>query len=87
MPGFKKSMVKSGGNGMFLDISTPDRLPDMLRADQFAFVSLPLSEIIDGGVNPENIGTSPWKMSGLLLLSQDQVGEMQESLHPSSETK
>jgi len=56
MPGFKKSMVKSGGNAMFLDISTPDRLPDMLRADQFAFVSLPLSEITDGGVNPENIG-------------------------------
>lgn len=52
MDGYKPTMVRSS----FLDIETPSRLPDVLRADQFAFVSLPLSEFLDDGVNDNNIG-------------------------------
>ena len=54
MKGYKPAAAMGGG---FLDISTPQKLPDAMRADQFAFVSLPLSEVMAGGdVTNENIG-------------------------------
>jgi len=53
MPGYKPAL---GGAG-FLDIATPEKMPDALRAEQFAFVSLPLSEVLPGGdVDADNIG-------------------------------
>jgi len=40
-----------------LDIRTPVKLPDALRGEKYAFVSLPMSEFLEGGgVNEENIG-------------------------------
>lgn len=54
MKGYKPTAAMGGG---FLDINTPQKLPDAMRADQFAFVSLPLSEVMTGGdVTNENIG-------------------------------
>jgi hypothetical protein len=54
MKGYKPAAA-AGGN--FLDINTPQKLPDAMRADQFAFVSLPLSEVMAGGdIDDENIG-------------------------------
>jgi hypothetical protein len=54
MKGYKPSAVTGGS---FLDINTPQKLPDAMRADQFAFVSLPLSEVMAGGdIDAENIG-------------------------------
>lgn len=52
MTGYKKTAKVSS----LFDVTVAERMPDVMRADQFAFVSLPLSEIIQGGVNDENIG-------------------------------
>lgn len=62
MAGYKSSMVESGmsgglGGGGFLDVRTPIKLPDALRGEKYAFVSLPLSEFREGGgVTGDNIG-------------------------------
>jgi len=60
MEGYKASMSQkatSGSGQAFLDIRTPIKLPDALRGERYAFVSLPLSEFKDGGgVNKDNIG-------------------------------
>ena len=41
----------------FLDVRTPIKLPDALRGEKYAFVSLPLAEFLPGGgVTAENIG-------------------------------
>ena len=41
----------------FLDVRTPIKLPDALRGEKYAFVSLPLAEFLPGGdVTNENIG-------------------------------
>ena len=56
---YKESMSEGVGlgGGSFLDIRTPIKLPDALRGEKYAFVSLPLSEFMEGGgVNSENIG-------------------------------
>eukprot|EP00595_Chromulina_sp_UTEXLB2642_P000470 CAMPEP_0196761160 /NCGR_PEP_ID=MMETSP1095-20130614/313_1 /TAXON_ID=96789 ORGANISM="Chromulina nebulosa, Strain UTEXLB2642" /NCGR_SAMPLE_ID=MMETSP1095 /ASSEMBLY_ACC=CAM_ASM_000446 /LENGTH=292 /DNA_ID=CAMNT_0042110343 /DNA_START=95 /DNA_END=970 /DNA_ORIENTATION=- len=37
------------------DVSQPDRLPDVLRAESYAFVALPAEVFWDGQVNTENI--------------------------------
>ena len=43
--------------GSFLDIRTPVKLPDALRGEKYAFVSLPLAEFREGGgITPDNIG-------------------------------
>jgi len=55
MPGYKPSLGEASGSG--LDLATPERLPDALRADQFAFVTLALSEVLAGGsIDDSNIG-------------------------------
>jgi len=60
MEGYKESMSQAASSGVgssFLDIRTPIKLPDALRGERYAFVSLPLSEFMEGGgVNEENIG-------------------------------
>ena len=53
---YKANMASSLGPS-FLDIRTPVKLPDSLRGEKYAFVSLPLAEFLPGGgVNEENIG-------------------------------
>ena len=47
-----------GGAGpSFMDVRTPMKLPDALRGEKYAFVSLPLAEFLPGGsITKENIG-------------------------------
>ncbi|CAM9140179.1 unnamed protein product [Discosporangium mesarthrocarpum] len=52
MEGYKPSMAQPA----FFDIRTPSPLPDALRGEQYAFVSLPISEFRKGNINEENIG-------------------------------
>merc|ERR1719410_1496530 len=56
MEGYRPIMA-NGDSNAFLDIRTPIKLPDSLRGEKYAFVSLPLAEFLPGGgVTPENIG-------------------------------
>jgi len=49
--------MMSAGTSAFLDIRTPTKLPDALRGEKYAFVSLPLAEFLPGGdISQENIG-------------------------------
>jgi len=58
MEGYKPTMAAAGPSGpSFLDIRTPTKLPDALRGEKYAFVSLPLAEFREGGgITQENIG-------------------------------
>ena len=61
MEGYRANMASSGSSdptgASFLDIRTPVKLPDALRGERYAFVSLPLAEFQEGGgVTEENIG-------------------------------
>jgi hypothetical protein len=56
MEGYKSSMATAGGPS-FMDIRTPIKLPDALRGEKYAFVSLPLAEFLPGGsIDETNIG-------------------------------
>jgi len=56
MEGYRPSMA-GGDSSAFLDIRTPVKLPDSLRGEKYAFVSLPLAEFAEGGgVTTSNIG-------------------------------
>ena len=52
MPDYQENLsaeaLRKAGRG-FLDISSPVKLPDALRGERYAFVSLPLSEFREGG--------------------------------------
>ena len=53
---YRASMVGASGPS-FLDVRTPVKLPDALRGEKYAFVSLPLAEFMEGGgVSSDNIG-------------------------------
>lgn len=57
MEGYRPTMASGGPRASFLDVRTPVKLPDSLRGEKYAFVSLPLAEFLEGGgVNDENIG-------------------------------
>ena len=58
MEGYQRNMAVNSNSASpsFLDVRTPVKLPDALRGEKYAFVSLPLSEFIHGGVNADNIG-------------------------------
>mmetsp|Transcript_27417 Transcript_27417/g.55294 ORF Transcript_27417/g.55294 Transcript_27417/m.55294 type:complete len:357 (+) Transcript_27417:89-1159(+) len=57
MEGYRPTMAGGGPRASFLDVRTPVKLPDSLRGEKYAFVSLPLAEFLEGGgVNNENIG-------------------------------
>lgn len=50
-------MATSAAGPSFLDVRTPVKMPDALRGEKYAFVSLPLAEFLPGGgVTDENIG-------------------------------
>lgn len=50
-------MVTSAAGPSFLDVRTPVKMPDALRGEKYAFVSLPLAEFLPGGgVTDDNIG-------------------------------
>lgn len=56
MEGYRANMA-GGGVASFLDIRTPVKLPDALRGEKYAFVSLPLAEFREGGgVDASTIG-------------------------------
>lgn len=56
MEGYNRNMVTSA-TPSFLNVRTPVKLPDALRGEKYAFVSLPLAEFMpDGGVNSETAG-------------------------------
>jgi RNA-binding protein Tab2/Atab2 len=56
MSGYQASMTASSVPS-FLDVRTPIRMPDSLRGEQYAFVSLPWAEFMPGGgVTTDNIG-------------------------------
>lgn len=45
------------GGPSFLDVRTSVKMPDALRGEKYAFVSLPLAEFLPGGtINDENVG-------------------------------
>lgn len=49
----------------------PDRLPDVLKAESYAFVALPAEAFWDGQVNDENI-----KRGGLWVIYMDTDGNI-----------
>ena len=75
MKGYQKAMKESSwgmGESAFLDIRTPIKLPDALRGEKYAFVSLPLSEFSEGGgVTQDNIGVGKLCPVSNLDLPQD----------------
>mmetsp|Transcript_33313 Transcript_33313/g.94791 ORF Transcript_33313/g.94791 Transcript_33313/m.94791 type:complete len:349 (-) Transcript_33313:34-1080(-) len=57
MEGYRPNMATTLGGPSFLDVRTPVKMPDALRGEKYAFVSLPLAEFLEGGgVTDENIG-------------------------------
>mmetsp|Transcript_14367 Transcript_14367/g.28699 ORF Transcript_14367/g.28699 Transcript_14367/m.28699 type:complete len:367 (+) Transcript_14367:108-1208(+) len=57
MPGYRLSMAVDGPASSFLDVRTPVKLPDALRGEKYAYVSLPLAEFLEGGsITSENVG-------------------------------
>jgi len=58
MDGYRAAMAGGGARGpSFLDVRTPVKLPDALRGEKYAFVSLPLAEFREGGgVTNDNVG-------------------------------
>ncbi|CAM9105627.1 unnamed protein product [Pylaiella littoralis] len=52
MAGFKPTMKQPA----FFDIRTPTPLPDALRGEQYAFVTMPVSEFREGNINEDNVG-------------------------------
>ena len=63
MKGYDRSLslAASGGGDPTsdnqLEISTPVKLPDALRGEKYAFVSLPIGEFLEGGsIGADNIG-------------------------------
>ncbi|KAG7366011.1 DUF1092 domain containing protein [Nitzschia inconspicua] len=57
MEGYRANMATSAAGPSFLDVRTPVKMPDALRGEKYAFVSLPLAEFLPGGgVNDDNIG-------------------------------
>jgi len=57
MEGYRANMAGGSNRASFLDVRTPVKLPDALRGEKYAFVSLQLSEFLDGGgINKNNIG-------------------------------
>ncbi len=61
MEGYNPSMVSSSSNSpSFLDVRTPIKLPDALRGEKYAFVSLPLQEFL-----PSPPGTNSMEGSGI----------------------
>jgi hypothetical protein len=50
-------MRDSGNRPAFFDVRTPQRLPDALRGEKYAFVGLPVAEFLPGGgVTNESVG-------------------------------
>jgi hypothetical protein len=57
MEGYNAQMMNTATGSSFLNVQTPVKLPDSLRGERYAFVSLPLAEFLpQGGVNVETIG-------------------------------
>jgi hypothetical protein len=52
MPGYDSTMAKPN----IFSFRSPQRMPDNLRGEQYAFVTLPVSEFRSGNVNRDNIG-------------------------------
>lgn len=58
MPGYRATMATAPARASFLDVRTPIKLPDALRGEKYAFVSLPLAEFRAGGtITRDNVGT------------------------------
>jgi hypothetical protein len=56
MEGYSRNMIASS-TPSFLDVRTPVKLPDALRGEKYALVSLPADEFMPGGgVNAETVG-------------------------------
>jgi hypothetical protein len=53
MPGYNPQLKQQ--TILDYDVSQPDRLPDVLKAESYAFVALPAEAFWDGQVNTENI--------------------------------
>ncbi|GAX17579.1 hypothetical protein FisN_18Lh230 [Fistulifera solaris] len=57
MEGYNAQMMNTATGASFLNVQTPVKLPDSLRGERYAFVSLPLAEFLPGGgVNDDTIG-------------------------------
>jgi len=60
MEGYRATMgVSAFGSGgpSFLNVRTPVKMPDAIRGEKYAFVALPLAEMLPGGsITSENIG-------------------------------
>lgn len=54
---YKSTMAVGSAGPSFMDVRTPIKLPDALRGEKYAFVSLPLAEFLPGGsIDESNIG-------------------------------
>jgi hypothetical protein len=68
MEGYNPSMVLSSSNSnspSFLDVRTPIKLPDALRGEKYAFVSLPLQEFLPYPTSTDNDDDDDGTSSGI----------------------
>merc|ERR1711935_760409 len=66
--------LKSGGGGVpsFLDVRPPVKMPDALRGEKYAFVALPLAEMLPGGsISSDNIG-----VGSMCTISESLAGDL-----------
>ncbi|KAJ8602232.1 hypothetical protein CTAYLR_003678 [Chrysophaeum taylorii] len=57
MDGFSPALVQPLDAGLIPSAGTAGRLPEALRGEKYAFVTLPLSEVLPGGsISSENVG-------------------------------
>lgn len=75
MEGYNAQIMTTAGAGAsFLNVQTPVKLPDSLRGERYAFVSLPLAEFMPGGgVNADTIGVGRLCPLPPALLNQQQL--------------
>lgn len=76
MEGYRSTMGVSGGMASggpsFLNVRTPVKMPDSLRGEKYAFVALPLAELLPGGsITDENIG-----VGRLCAISESLAGDL-----------
>jgi len=76
MEGYRATMGVSGsfasGGPSFLNVRTPVKMPDALRGEKYAFVALPLAEMLPGGsITSDNIG-----VGSMCTISESLAGDL-----------
>jgi len=90
MKGYKESLgggltTGGDGDGASFDIRTPVKLPDALRGEKYAFVSLPVGSFLEGGdINEGNIGVGRLCPIPSYLKVRPSLRSLPRSTHPSN---